>query len=50
VQLLGRRDFDNTNEAEREHAYTAMRDSRMEEATELWLQQIKDESYVEKRL
>jgi len=50
VQLLGRRDFDNTNEAEREHAYTAMRDSRLEEATELWLQQIKDESYVEKRL
>jgi peptidyl-prolyl cis-trans isomerase SurA len=50
VQLLGRRDFDNTDEAAREHAYTAMRDSRVEEATELWLEQIKDESYVEKRL
>ena len=50
VQLLGRRDFDNTNEAARERAFQAMRDSRVEEATELWLQQIRDESYVELRL
>jgi peptidyl-prolyl cis-trans isomerase SurA len=50
VQLLGKRDFDNTNEAERERAFAAMRDSRVEEATELWLQQIRDESYVEQRL
>jgi peptidyl-prolyl cis-trans isomerase SurA len=50
VQLLGKRDFDNTNEAARERAFTAMRDSRVEEATELWLQQIRDESYVENRL
>jgi peptidyl-prolyl cis-trans isomerase SurA len=50
VQKLGRRDFDNTNEAAREHAFAAMRDSRVEEATELWLQQIRDESYVETRL
>jgi peptidyl-prolyl cis-trans isomerase SurA len=50
VQMLGRRDFDNTNEAAREHAFAAMRDSRVEEATELWLQQIRDESYVETRL
>lgn len=50
AQMLGRRDFDNSKEAAREHAYTAMRDSRLEEATELWLQQIRDESYVEIRL
>jgi peptidyl-prolyl cis-trans isomerase SurA len=50
VQLLGHRDFDNTNEAARERAYEAMRDSRVEEATELWLQQIRDEAYVEIRL
>jgi peptidyl-prolyl cis-trans isomerase SurA len=50
VQLIGRRDFDNTNEAARERAFQAMRDSRVEEATELWLQQIRDESYVELRL
>ncbi len=50
VQLLGHRDFDNTNDAARQRAYEAMRDSRVEEATELWLQQIRDESYVELRL
>jgi peptidyl-prolyl cis-trans isomerase SurA len=50
VQMLGHRDFDNTAEAARERAYEALRDSRVEEATELWLQQIRDESYVELRL
>jgi peptidyl-prolyl cis-trans isomerase SurA len=50
VQLLGHRSYDNTNEAARERAFEAMRDSRVEEATELWLQQIRDESYVELRL
>lgn len=50
VQLLGHRNFDNTNDAARERAFEAMRDSRVEEATELWLQRIRDESYVEPRL
>ena len=34
----------------RERAFEALRDSRVEEATELWLQQIRDEAYVELRL
>jgi peptidyl-prolyl cis-trans isomerase SurA len=50
LQLLGHRDFDNTADAERERAFEALRDSRVEEATELWLQQIRDESFVELRL
>jgi peptidyl-prolyl cis-trans isomerase SurA len=50
VQTLGHRDFDNTADAARERAFEALRDSRVEEATELWLQQIRDESYVELRL
>jgi peptidyl-prolyl cis-trans isomerase SurA len=50
IEMLGRRDFDNSHEAARERAYQALRDSRVEEATELWLQQIRDESYVELRL
>ncbi len=50
MQLLGRRDYDNTNEAAREKAFEALRDSRVEEATELWLQRIRDEAYVELRL
>jgi peptidyl-prolyl cis-trans isomerase SurA len=50
VQMLGHRDFDNTADAARERAYEALRDSRVEEATELWLQQIRDESFVELHL
>jgi peptidyl-prolyl cis-trans isomerase SurA len=50
VQLLGRRDFDNTDTAAREHAFQALRDSRLEEATELWLQQLRDEAYVDIKL
>ena len=50
LQLLGHRDFDNTADAARERAFEALRDSRVEEATELWLQQIRDEAYVELRL
>lgn len=50
VQLLGQRDFDNTATAERDRAYTTLRDSRVEEATDLWLQQLRDESYIDIRL
>jgi peptidyl-prolyl cis-trans isomerase SurA len=50
LQLLGHRDFDNSADAARERAFEALRDSRVEEATELWLQQIRDESFIELRL
>ncbi|MFT3907458.1 MAG: peptidylprolyl isomerase [Steroidobacteraceae bacterium] len=47
MQLLGKRDFDNTDTAAREQAYRQLRDSRLDEATELWLQELRDEAYVE---
>jgi len=50
VQVLGRRDFDNTATAEREQAFQQLRESRVDEATEIWLQQLRDEAYVELRL
>ncbi len=50
VQLLGRRDFDNTATAQREQAYMQLRESRVDEATDVWLQQLRDEAYVELRL
>ena len=50
VQVLGHRDFDNTATAEREQAYMQLRDSRVDEATDVWLQQLRDEAYVELRL
>jgi peptidyl-prolyl cis-trans isomerase SurA len=50
VQMLGRRDFDNTATAEREQAFEQLRASRVDEATEIWLQQLRDEAYVELKL
>jgi peptidyl-prolyl cis-trans isomerase SurA len=50
LQKLGHRDYDNTKELAREKAFEALRDSRLEEATELWLQRIRDEAYVELHL
>lgn len=50
VQLLGRRDFDNSATAERERAYQQLAESRLDEATQLWLQQLRDEAFVEKHL
>jgi peptidyl-prolyl cis-trans isomerase SurA len=48
--MLGRRDFDNTATAEREQAFEQLRASRVDEATEIWLQQLRDEAYVELKL
>jgi peptidyl-prolyl cis-trans isomerase SurA len=50
IQMLGSRDFDNTESAVREKAFEQLRDSRVDEATEIWLRQIRDEAYVETRL
>jgi peptidyl-prolyl cis-trans isomerase SurA len=50
VQMLGRRSFDNTDTAAREQAYQQLAESRLDEATELWLQQLRDEAFVETHL
>lgn len=46
VQLLGRRSIDNSKDAARERAFEALRNARADEATEQWLQQLRDGSYV----
>ncbi len=50
VQLLGRRKFDNTNEIKRHQAVEAIRASKADEETELWLRRLRDEAYVETKL
>jgi peptidyl-prolyl cis-trans isomerase SurA len=50
VQLLGRRDFDNTDELKRKHAMDEIRASKADEETELWLRRLRDEAYVEYRI
>jgi peptidyl-prolyl cis-trans isomerase SurA len=48
--MLGHREFDNTDELKRRRAALAIRDSRVDEATELWMRRLRDEAYVEYKL
>jgi peptidyl-prolyl cis-trans isomerase SurA len=50
VQLLGKREFDNTDELKRKHAADAIRAGKADEETELWLRRLRDEAYVELRV
>jgi peptidyl-prolyl cis-trans isomerase SurA len=47
VQMLGRRTFDNTDEVKRRRAMEAIRASKADEETELWLRRLRDEAYVD---
>jgi len=50
IQLLGRRQFDTTDEVRHQRAYAALRESKADEETELWLRRLRDEAYVEYKL
>jgi peptidyl-prolyl cis-trans isomerase SurA len=47
VQVLGRRQFDTTEENLRQRAYAQLRESKADEETELWLRRLRDEAFVE---
>lgn len=49
VQVLGKRQHDETEEARRLAAKKAIRDRKAEEATEQYLRRLRDEAYVEVR-
>jgi peptidyl-prolyl cis-trans isomerase SurA len=50
VQLLGKREYDNTDELKRRQAIEAIRASKADEETELWLRRLRDEAYVENKI
>jgi len=50
AQILGRREFDNTDELRRRQAIEAIRASKADEETELWMRRLRDEAYVEYKL
>jgi peptidyl-prolyl cis-trans isomerase SurA len=50
VQVLGRRTHDNTKEQQQQLAFDALRDSKLEEETEIWLRRLKDEAYVDLKM
>ncbi|MBV8306236.1 MAG: peptidylprolyl isomerase [Gammaproteobacteria bacterium] len=47
AQMLGHRRFDNSDEIKRRKAMEAIRASKADEETELWLRRMRDEAYVE---
>lgn len=47
VQLLGKRQFDNTEELRRQRAFLQLRESKADEEVELWLRRLRDEAYVD---
>jgi len=50
VQVLGRRDYDATDETRRDQARQAVRDEKADEALESYLRKLRDEAYIELRL
>jgi peptidyl-prolyl cis-trans isomerase SurA len=50
VQVLGRRDYDATDQVRRDQARAAVRDEKAEEALEIYLRKLRDEAYIELRL
>jgi peptidyl-prolyl cis-trans isomerase SurA len=49
VQLLGKRTHDQSDELRRQRVLTALRESKVDEETELWLRRMRSEAYVEIR-
>jgi peptidyl-prolyl cis-trans isomerase SurA len=47
VQLLGRRQFDTTEEQLRQTAFEQLRESKADEETELWLRKLRDEAFID---
>jgi len=49
VQLVDRKERDTTEEVKRDRAIQAIRSSKQEQETDIWLRQLRDEAYVEVR-
>ena len=47
VQVLGTRTYDSTDDVRRQRAYAAIRESKADEETELWLRRLRDEAFVD---
>ncbi len=50
IQLLGRRQYDTTDEVRHQRAFAALREAKADEETELWLRRLRDEAYVDYKL
>src|ERR1700689_2985064 len=47
VQMLATRTYDSTDDVRRQKAFAAIRESKADEETELWLRRLRDEAFVD---
>jgi peptidyl-prolyl cis-trans isomerase SurA len=50
VEVMDRRVYDNTEDLKRGNCITKVRSGKMEEETQLWIQRLRDEAYVDIRI
>ena len=50
VEVLDRRVYDNTEDLKKLNCDTRIRNSKMEEETQLWMQRLRDEAFVDSRI
>jgi peptidyl-prolyl cis-trans isomerase SurA len=50
VEVLDRRVYDNTEDLKELNCQARLRNGKMGEETQLWIQRLRDQAYVEKRL
>jgi peptidyl-prolyl cis-trans isomerase SurA len=50
VQMLGTRTYDSTDDVRRQKAFAAIRESKSDEETELWLRRLRDDAFVETKM
>jgi peptidyl-prolyl cis-trans isomerase SurA len=50
VQMLGTRTYDSTDDVKRQKAFAAIRESKADEETELWLRRLRDDAFVETKM
>jgi len=50
VQMLGRRNYDASEDMTRNRCVSQMREARADEETEIWLRRMRDEAYVDYRM
>src|ERR1700691_2813385 len=50
VQMLGTRTYDSTDDVRRQKAFAAIRESKADEETELWLRRLRDDAFVETKM
>jgi peptidyl-prolyl cis-trans isomerase SurA len=50
VQMLGTRTYDSTDDVRRQKAYAAIRESKADEETELWLRHLRDDAFIELKM